>query len=488
MPAAQRTVRHLRLKAPRAEQARRLLPVLEDALRCASLGDGEDARLMVVHRLALGPVAAGISAQALSRLIEQRSAEAVRHWVDAAHATADTAGCVAFRGALDARVQLALRLLHGQPCSAWYWPAAVPEYRAQADAATNLRALARAVAGWPEARSALPAWLAAAAHAGHAAALAQAIGPVLGPALVQQSGLGPVPGPAPVRQAGLGPVTAPPTGTAARRPDGPPARRDPRAHQAAPAPGPRAPLPPWLHHALRLAPPSRLPPPPAVPETAPMPPDLAAPSGSPAPVPAVAAPTTPTRGRRRPSAPPRAQEQQTRRAAGAPDAPAPGRAAMRALQPLAQPPWLEHTACGGLLFLLPVLQHLQWPQWLDTQPPESAARHTAAVLHLALRRLAAPPDDPLWQLAPPTTEPPALQARHAAWLASARRWLHRAGRLGLVTLARRPAHVALTATHVDLYFRLDQTDLRLRRLGLDLDPGWLPWLGRVVRFHYGEDA
>jgi len=24
----------------------------------------------------------------------------------------------------------------------------------------------------------------------------------------------------------------------------------------------------------------------------------------------------------------------------------------------------------------------------------------------------------------------------------------------------------------------------VRRLGLDLDPGWLPWFGRVVRFHY----
>jgi hypothetical protein len=26
----------------------------------------------------------------------------------------------------------------------------------------------------------------------------------------------------------------------------------------------------------------------------------------------------------------------------------------------------------------------------------------------------------------------------------------------------------------------------VRRLGLDIDPGWLPWFGRVVAFHYRQ--
>jgi len=26
----------------------------------------------------------------------------------------------------------------------------------------------------------------------------------------------------------------------------------------------------------------------------------------------------------------------------------------------------------------------------------------------------------------------------------------------------------------------------VRRVALDVDPGWLPWLGCVVRFHYGD--
>ena len=57
MAAAHRVVHHLHLTAGSEVAARRVLPTLEDALRCASLGD-DDARLLVVRRLALGRIAA----------------------------------------------------------------------------------------------------------------------------------------------------------------------------------------------------------------------------------------------------------------------------------------------------------------------------------------------------------------------------------------------------------------------------------------------
>ncbi len=44
----------------------------------------------------------------------------------------------------------------------------------------------------------------------------------------------------------------------------------------------------------------------------------------------------------------------------------------------------------------------------------------------------------------------------------------------------------ITPTHADVWLAFDQLDLRIRRAGLDIDPGWLPWFGRVVRFHYGR--
>ena len=73
-----------------------------------------------------------------------------------------------------------------------------------------------------------------------------------------------------------------------------------------------------------------------------------------------------------------------------------------------------------------------------------------------------------------------------AWLTASRRWLRRHAGIGLADLVRRPAGLAATPTHVDLHFDLAQADLRLRRAGLDLDPGWLPWFGRVVSFHYEQ--
>ncbi|WP_190285597.1 hypothetical protein [Montanilutibacter psychrotolerans] len=71
-----------------------------------------------------------------------------------------------------------------------------------------------------------------------------------------------------------------------------------------------------------------------------------------------------------------------------------------------------------------------------------------------------------------------------AWIVALRRWLRRHARIGLADLVRRPAHLALSTTHLDLWFDPVLAQMRLRRSGLDLDPGWLPWFGRVVAFHY----
>jgi len=38
---------------------------------------------------------------------------------------------------------------------------------------------------------------------------------------------------------------------------------------------------------------------------------------------------------------------------------------------------------------------------------------------------------------------------------------------------------------IDVLLDLDELSVEVRRAGLDLDPGYLPWLGCVVRFRYG---
>ncbi|MBI5329332.1 MAG: hypothetical protein HZB71_01855 [Betaproteobacteria bacterium] len=52
-------------------------------------------------------------------------------------------------------------------------------------------------------------------------------------------------------------------------------------------------------------------------------------------------------------------------------------------------------------------------------------------------------------------------------------------------IAAIPALVVATASHVDVFFRMQDARLEIRLAGLDVNPGWLPWLGRVVSYHYG---
>ncbi len=66
-------------------------------------------------------------------------------------------------------------------------------------------------------------------------------------------------------------------------------------------------------------------------------------------------------------------------------------------------------------------------------------------------------------------------------------YLRRHAGLSLRGLVCRRGRVALTPTHWDVAFALGDTDLRLRRAALDCDPGWVPWLGRVVQFHYLDE-
>lgn len=58
------------------------------------------------------------------------------------------------------------------------------------------------------------------------------------------------------------------------------------------------------------------------------------------------------------------------------------------------------------------------------------------------------------------------------------------GEPDLVTLCRRPGMLQFEPGWIELHLPLQSADTRLRRAALDLDPGWLPWLGCVVRFNY----
>jgi|CXWL01.1.fsa_nt_gi hypothetical protein len=55
----------------------------------------------------------------------------------------------------------------------------------------------------------------------------------------------------------------------------------------------------------------------------------------------------------------------------------------------------------------------------------------------------------------------------------------------LARVTRRRARIVADPGWIEAHFSLDDVSVELRRAGLDLDPGFLPWLGAVVRFVYG---
>ncbi len=74
-----------------------------------------------------------------------------------------------------------------------------------------------------------------------------------------------------------------------------------------------------------------------------------------------------------------------------------------------------------------------------------------------------------------------------AWELAVRRWCWRVGRLKVRDIVDRNGRVLSTRTDIDVSLPLERADVRIRRIGLDLDLGWIPWFGCIVRFHYGTE-
>ena len=162
------------------------------------------------------------------------------------------------------------------------------------------------------------------------------------------------------------------------------------------------------------------------------------------------------------------------------------------------------TAFGGLLFLLNLAAELGWPaRWLDD--PVLAARGARWGLYrLALGLLpSAARHDPV-ALAfaglppgadPPDADSPAPDAAESAALAAVRDELLAALRARLpqapdddamlLRLCRRTGEIRADPGWLELHLSLDEVRTEVRAAGLDLDPGWVPWLGLVIRFVYG---
>ena len=163
------------------------------------------------------------------------------------------------------------------------------------------------------------------------------------------------------------------------------------------------------------------------------------------------------------------------------------------------------TSRAGLLFLLTVAAEAGLPD-LALDDPRVAGRNATWVLaNLALRLADSVLDDPAVRVfagldtqvpvapleAGLPDEEAVLDDAAAAWTAAAARRL-REGRDASAEedgeLVRRVVDrdglVVSAPGWVDVVLDAAEVDVDVRRAGLDLDPGFVPWLGTVVRFRY----
>lgn len=152
-----------------------------------------------------------------------------------------------------------------------------------------------------------------------------------------------------------------------------------------------------------------------------------------------------------------------------------------------------NTRCGGLFYLINALQHCDACMELLMQDQSDAFGSGWLWLVDLARRLDEDLDENILQfiaaqcgckdsetlLALPAAAPmDDVEAMLAARYRERDVWD--------AALIQAPARVAATASHIDVYFPLSAVRLPVRLAALDINPGWVPWLGRVVTFYYRD--
>jgi len=172
----------------------------------------------------------------------------------------------------------------------------------------------------------------------------------------------------------------------------------------------------------------------------------------------------------------------------------PGKASMRDpagrhIRPESIPAEGLRSAWAGLLFLPALIERSGLAAAFGTFERGAAEAAAATLLLATAGWLNIDEEDPLRDVLAPlfaTASP-----RHAqfaqAQLRAARVWAARHLRLPLRRIAHRRGRVIATSARIDVAFPMFDADLRLRRAGIDSDPGWLPWLGLGLYFHFLGD-
>jgi hypothetical protein len=456
MPELSRRIRHLRLTCAHEEHARHGRVLLEDAMHTAGLGD--EGRVVIVRRLHLGRIPLRASATQWSRRLEETYREMRPIPVAIDHPAAARAVAVYFASHHEPWLLLAQRTIAHQACAEWYWRAALPDWTPDMPARETLRLSFRVLVE----QGGLALTLLLARRLPGPAALAVLLG-CLAPEDF-----------APLKSSlGFPPPNSTPEVTFPGWPVRPEENLPPEFALARHR-GPRDVRTFWLA-AVRLA------------QLSPVSFETAIPSPvSSARVRELVQKWTPQLSATDP-AEPSARSAVTQDRPPAPADRTPESDAEKPLPPPNTTPRVAErppTGAGGLFFLVPLLVRAGLPPFLAELPDDDRRCFPWQLLQLASKHARIEPEDPL--VAALEAIPPGIRPL-GRWLIATNRHSLRLAAQNLRQLIRRPARMELAPTHIDLFFRSADADLALRRAGLDFDPGWVPWLGRTIRYHFNRE-
>lgn len=472
----------LRIHAQRGA-ASRVQAATEEALRLAA---PDDARLLVLRRLDLGRLSIGAHPVHWAARADGRLREAAAGAVHGATSDAFRAPAVWFRSRDEARALLVAELAAGRTPFAWFWRLAVPDWQGMTLPAW-LPVLAAEAERSPARMVALSLAVRRIAETGQLPALVAAfrMNAVAQVPITVATPAGP--GPATEEMAATGPSASVERVLArqARLPDA--VLRAFRTHWQA--------LPPHHRVAVFLA---RLALVAASPELAAHPSALAEEArlllqslhAPPASRSAAAAQATPMIGNSQRSVSELSQAPGSQTAAAAVAAAKPSPAATNRFDPAPEVAPVSHeqpSAAAGLWLLIGPLEQMRLGTWLAARPDLAAAGFGRALLRHIAQRDRVGDDDSVFALLPEPIFPfdPALLD---AWRIGLDRWLRRHTRRRLSDLVHRPGWLAASEATLLVRFRLDQADIALRLRALDVDPGWVDWLGLEVTYAYRDEA
>jgi hypothetical protein len=446
-----RRVEKLRLRSTDEALNRRGVILIEDALNTASLPDGDGARVLIIRKLSLGRIRATDAAASIAARIEAQCREVATFAVHAFSPDALDAPAVYFNDDVEPYTRLGIQIACELPVSAWFWPLAIPEWHPAMSRDESMRALltgAFASSGGPTAALALVRALVRHHALG---ALASALRHQDGTSLLRAFGW-----------TAFG-RAFPLLSTASDRPvDAPSETLESMALPWFTAWGRNDHRSLWLACALYSI--ER----PALSAHASLPSKAAAwivasRASTPDVAPVVAKPIEAMQGK--------ASARQD-----------------DAITPSGSPSRRRFTERAGLFYMVPVMHRLGMAEWLEANPETASWSIPHRVLHAIAERLDTRPDDPVFEALGDLSEHIPTDVEHIIgdWVSRIRRFCRRTVGMGLHSAICRRGRLAVTETHINVLFDLDQLDICIRRNGLDLDPGWVPWFGRVVLFHYGD--